>query len=162
MKLAIKSASAAAEVTDCTALTSSAGVCGSSCSTSRAWLRRLRSRAATSLVVDFDFRDALHPGREKREAVEKIQNAVALLALTDRVMPAVRAGDIAQETGLGAHMVEVDRYWIVDGGVTLQDQSDRPAEPHCRLRSQHRALTAESDRQHRAREKNEVARWNED
>src|SRR6516164_4508742 len=52
LALPIRSASAGAEVTDCTALTSSAGTCGNSSSTSIAWLRKLSRRAAISLLVD--------------------------------------------------------------------------------------------------------------
>ena len=54
MKLAIRSASAGAVVTPWTALTSSAGVCGSNCSTSSAWLRRCNSRASISVFCSSD------------------------------------------------------------------------------------------------------------
>ena len=132
MKLAIKSASAAAEGTDCTALTSSAGVCGNSCNTSSAWLRRLSSRAATSMLRRLGLLDPLDPGGEKRVAVEKIEDAKTPLALADRVVTAVGARDITQQTRFGAHAMQIDRDRVVDAGVALQHQPDGPVEPHRR------------------------------
>ena len=106
--------------------------------------------------------DPLDPGGEKRVAVEKIENAKTPLALADRVVTAVRAGDITQQARFGAHAMQIDRDRIVDAGVALQHQPDGPVEPHRRLRRQHRALPAERDRQHRAGEQNKVAGRNKD
>ena len=113
MKLAIRSASAGAEVTLCTALTSSAGVCGSSCRTSSAWLRRLSSRASISRALLPRARHRLDARHEKRIAVEKLDDAKAPLALADHMMAAVGAGHIAQQVRLGADAVQIDRHRVV-------------------------------------------------
>ena len=68
IKLAIRSASAGAEVTPCTALTSSAGVCGSSCSTSSAWLRRLQQPRVDLRVLLLRLRQPARRARRKTDS----------------------------------------------------------------------------------------------
>ena len=114
------------------------------------------------LAGRLDLGHALDPRGQERVAVEKIEDPKAPLALADRVMRAVGARHIAQEARLGAHAVQVDRDRVVGRRVALQQQADRPAEPHRRLRRRDRALAAERDRQYRAGKQDEVARRDQD
>ena len=162
MKLAIRSASAGAEVTPCTALTSSAGVCGSSCRTSSAWLRRCSSRASISVFCSSDSGTRLDARHEKRIAVEEFGDAKAPLALADHVMAAVRARHIAQQIRLGPDAVQIDRQRVVGRRLALQHQPDRAAEADRGLRRDDRALPPQRHRQHRAGKQHEVARRDQD
>ena len=78
------------------------------------------------------------------------------------MVAAVGARHIAQQVGLGAHAMQVDRDRVVGAGVALQHQPDRPAEPDRGLRRRDRALAAERDRQHGPGKQHEVAGRDQD
>ena len=78
------------------------------------------------------------------------------------MMAAVGAGHIAQQVGLGADPMQIDRHRVVGRRIALQHQPDRAIEADRGLRRGDRALAAERHRQHRARKQHEVARGDQD
>ncbi len=114
------------------------------------------------LAAELGLGQALDPRHQKRVAVKKIDDAKAPVALADYMVLTVGARHIAQDVGLGAHPVQVDRDRVLGCRVALQDEPDRPVQADRRLRRGDRALAAERHRQHGAGEQHKAAGGDQD
>ena len=158
----MKSASRAGPSTPCSAATISSGTCGSSCRISSARSLRLWARPSMSGVDALGLVDELHARGHERIALQELQHAEALHALADRVMRAVGRRDVAQHVGRGADPVQVVGTRLFDVGLALQQDAERALQARGFLRRGARALAADRERKHHAREQHDVAHRHDD
>ena len=136
-------ASCAGSSMPCSATPISAGTCGSSCSVSSARSFRTRARAFDLRIGAIGVVDVLDANDGERPAVEELEDAKAPQAARDDVVAAVGRGDVAQHGGAGADPVQVVGSGLVDVGLALQQDADRPFEAHRLLHRGLRALAAD-------------------
>ena len=111
---------------------------------------------------DFGLADLVDAGDQERIARQEIAHAEAPRAAGDQMMVAVGRGDVAQDLGDGADLMQMLRAGRVDRGVLLQQHADRPVGFGGLLRARDRLRAAERDRHDDAREEHGVARRHED
>jgi hypothetical protein len=112
------------------------------------------------LVLDAGLvrrRQALDARQQVRVAGDEIDHPKPLLALADEVVRAVLRRDEAQHAADGADAVEILRARVVHARVLLQQQTNRAVAAHGFLGGFHRALAADREWHHHAREQHQVA-----
>ena len=103
-----------------------------------------------------------HPRREEGRAGKVVENAGALHTLADDVVALVRSGDIPDDIGDRADAMEVVGAWIVDLGIPLQQDSDRPLLAQCLLRGGDRFRPRNGDRRDDRWKQHDVADGDDD
>ncbi len=108
-------------------------------------------------ALDLALRNALDARGKVGVAVEELEHAKALLALTDQVMTAVGRGHVAHHVGDGADPVQMLGLRILERRVALQEQADRAVGANGLLGRGDGTLAADAGRQDHAGEEHEVA-----
>ncbi len=103
-----------------------------------------------------------NPRRREWGAGKEVKNAGALHALADDVMGLVRSGDVTHDIGDGTDAMEIIGTGILDVGVSLQKDSDRPLLAQRLLRGGDRFRPGDGDRGHDRREQHGIANRHND
>jgi hypothetical protein len=82
--------------------------------------------------------------------------------VADDVVGAVGRGDVAQDRGAGADLVELLGPRVLVAGIALQDHAERALGARRRQRGRDRLRPAERQRQHDARIEHHLARRQDD
>src|SRR5471030_2122173 len=114
------------------------------------------------LASPVGFFDSAYPGHEEGIALQQLDHAKPLLALTDNVMCAVRRRDIAQNVGERPNQAQILQPRTVDLRIALQHYTDRTFGLDRLLRAGDRTVAADGDRQDHAREQHHVAHRHDD